>query len=170
MYRSILGFALLLLATMMFASARLAPGIASADTMAAPSTPVVGYTLHIDASQHYGGHPSEIIHHWCKTYPDSTIECLLFDGDGPSAHLVGVENIVPDSVWQTYSPTEQAKWHNHKVEIPKLKYVKIWGLSKAQADKVVATLMGTYGKVWILWDPMTTNGKPIGDPTITILK
>ena len=31
------------------------------------STPVSGYTLHIDASQHYAGHPDEIIHHWCKS-------------------------------------------------------------------------------------------------------
>jgi hypothetical protein len=139
--------------------------------MSGPMTsPVSGYTLHIDASQHYAGHPDEIIHHWCKTYSPSFIECLLYDGDGPNGHMVGVETIVPTSVWKTYPASEQAKWHYHRVEIPKLKVAVMPGLTKAQSQQVVASLLETYGKVWILWDPMTTGGKPTGDPTITILK
>ncbi len=134
------------------------------------SSPVSGFTLHIDASQHYAGHPDEIIHHWCKTYSKSMIECLLFDADGPNGHEVGVETIVPTSVWKTFPASERAKWHYHRVEIPKLKVATMPGLTKEQSAKVVASLLETYGKVWILWDPQSTNGMPLGDPTITILK
>jgi hypothetical protein len=146
--------------------------IAKADAMmgsAAMTSPVSGFNLHIDASQHYAGHPSEIIHHWCKSFSPTFIECLLFDADGPNGHEVGVETIVPTAVWKTYPASERAYWHDHRVEIPKLKYAKLPGLTPAQANKVIASLMTTHGKVWILWDPETTNGKPIGEPTITIL-
>ena len=146
--------------------------VASAsEMMSGPmSSPVTGFTLHIDASQHYANHPDEIIHHWCKTYSKSMIECLLFDSDGPNGHEVGVETVVPTSVWKTFSPAERAKWHYHRVEIPKLKVATMPGLTKEQSAKVVASLLETYGKVWILWDPQSTNGMPLGDPTITILK
>ena len=145
--------------------------VASADMMSASmSSPVSGYTLHIDASQHFAGHPDEIIHHWCKTFSSSFIECQLYDSDGPNGHLVGVETVVPTSVWKTFSADERAKWHYHRVEIPKLKVAVMPGLTKEQSAKVVASLLETYGKVWILWDPKTTDGKPTGDPTITILK
>lgn len=155
-----------------FALPRHAATVASADAMmsGAMSSPVSGYTLHIDASQHYAGHPDEIIHHWCKSFSPSFIECLLFDNDGPTGREVGVETVVPTSVWKTFSATERARWHYHRVEIPKLKVAKMPGMTKAQADKVIASLMETYGKVYILWDPMSTNGMPTGDPTITILK
>ena len=145
--------------------------VASASMMSAStSSPVSGYTLHIDASQHYAGHPDEIIHHWCKTFSPSFIECQLYDSDGPNGHMVGVETIVPTSVWKTYSADERAKWHYHRVEIPKLKVAMMPGLTKEQSQKVIASLLETYGKVWILWDPQSTGGKPTGDPTITILK
>jgi uncharacterized protein DUF1264 len=134
------------------------------------TSPVSGYTLHIDASQHFAGHPDEIIHHWCKTFSPSFIECLLYDSDGPNGHAVGVETVVPTSVWKTYSSEERARWHYHRVEIPKLKVVTLPGLTKEQSQKVVASLRETYGKVWILWDPMATGNKPTGEPTITILK
>jgi hypothetical protein len=130
--------------------------------------PTGGYTLHIDADKHYSGHPSEIIHHWCKTFSDGFIECQLYSSDGPDGRLVGAETIVPSATWKTFSPSEQRLWHYHRVEIPKL-HATMPGMTKAQADKVVASLLETYGKVYILWDPANSQ-LPMGQPTITILK
>ena len=142
---------------------------ASADSSMAQSTsPTTGYTIHIDADQHYSGHSAEIIHHWCKPFSDGSIECQLYDGDGKDARLVGVETIVTPATYAGFSADEKALWHYHKVEIPKL-HATMPGLSKADADKLVASLLETYGKVWILWDPMTSQ-QPIGQPSITILK
>ena len=89
--------------------------VANAGMMSASASPVSGYTLHIDASQHFANHPDEIIHHWCKTFSPSFIECQLYDADGPNGHMIGVETIVPTSVWKTYSADERAKWHYHRV-------------------------------------------------------
>ena len=42
------------------------------------------------------------------------------------------------------------------------------GMAPADAAKVVASLMETYGKVYQIWDPMTTK-LPMGQPTVVVL-
>jgi hypothetical protein len=42
-------------------------------------------------------------------------------------------------------------------------------LSKSEAAKVVAQILPTYGKVYILRDPMT-DANPVGEPSVTILR
>lgn len=131
-------------------------------------SPTQGYTLHIDANKHFGdAHPSEIAHHWCKVISTDLIECQLYDGDGPHARLVGVETIVPASVWKTFSPTEQKLWHLHKVELQKV-HATLPGLSKAEQAKVIKMILPTYGKVWILWNPAVSK-EPTGSPFISVL-
>jgi hypothetical protein len=141
---------------------------ASASAMATSTSPVPGFTLHIDALKHFPGNATTVAHHWCRAAENGVTECLLFDSDAPNAQLVGVETVVPTATWKTYSPTEQALWHYHRVEIPKVSPT-LPGLSPAEASKVVASLLETYGKIWILWDP--SQGKaPIGQPTVYVLK
>lgn len=139
---------------------------AHAKMMARPS-PAMGFTLHIDALKHLAGHPNAVAHHWCKGINDNLTECLLFDSDGPHARLVGVETIVPTKVWAKFSPSEQAQWHYHRTEIAKV-HATLPDLSKAEAAKVVASILETYGKIYILWDPMTSQA-PVGSPSITVI-
>jgi hypothetical protein len=140
---------------------------AKSDMMSGPD-PTSGYTIHIDADKHFSAHPDEIIHHWCKKFADGSIECALYNGDGPDARLVGAETIVSPATYNSFSAGEQARWHYHKIEIPKL-HATTPGLTADQSKALVASLMETYGKVFILWDPMT-SAQPIGEPSITILK
>jgi hypothetical protein len=42
-------------------------------------------------------------------------------------------------------------------------------MTPAEAAKTVAAISDTYGKIWVLWDPMSNNN-PVGAPTITVLK
>ncbi len=131
--------------------------------------PTGGFTLHIDADRHFGDeHPNEIAHHWCKGISKTLTECQIYDGDGPSAKLVGVETIVPAAVWKTFPAVEQAKWHYHRTELKKI-HATLPGMPKDQQAKVIASILETYGKVYILWDPMT-SANPLGDPSLTILK
>jgi hypothetical protein len=139
---------------------------ANAAAMAGPTS---GYTLHIDADQHFGdAHPNEIAHHWCKNVSATLIECQLYDSDAPDARLIGVETIVPATVWQTFSPAEQAMWHFHKTELQKI-HATLPDTPKDQQAAVIASIAPTYGKVFILWDPMTSQ-TPTGQPSVTVLK
>lgn len=139
-------------------------------TVAAASTnPTLGYTLHIDAEKHFGdAHPTEVAHHWCKPVEGMVAECLIYDSDAPNAHLVEVETIVSPAVYRSFPPQEQALWHYHRVEIPKVN-AQLPDLTPAEAQKVVASITETYGKVWMLWDPMS-NPQPVGTPTVIVLK
>jgi hypothetical protein len=135
---------------------------------AASVSPATGFTLHVDAEKHFGdAHPTEIAHHWCKPVSGMT-ECLIFDSDAPDARLVEVETIVAPAVYKSFSPDEQAFWHYHKVEIPKVN-AKLPDMTPEEAAKTIAAISDTYGKVWMLWDPMS-NANPVGSPTVIVLK
>lgn len=136
---------------------------------AASVSPTNGWTLHIDAQKHFGdAHPTEIAHHWCKPVSGGLTECQIYDSDAADARLVEVETIVSPAVYKSLSPSEQAYWHWHKVEIPKVN-ATLPDMTPDQAAKTVAAMTDTYGKVWMLWDPMS-NANPVGSPTIVVLK
>ncbi|HLI96953.1 MAG TPA: hypothetical protein VKT72_12830 [Candidatus Baltobacteraceae bacterium] len=40
---------------------------------------------------------------------------------------------------------------------------------KEIAHHRTASILDTYGKIWLLYDPMTTNGQPTGQPSVTVL-
>ncbi|MGC1379540.1 MAG: DUF1264 domain-containing protein [Candidatus Baltobacteraceae bacterium] len=141
----------------------------SAAAAAATTSPTDGWTLHIDAEKHFGdAHPTEIAHHWCKNVAGGLVECQIYDSDAPDAHLVAVETVVAPAVYNSFPPAEQALWHYHKVEIPKVN-ATLPGMTPEEAAKALAAMSDTYGKVWLLWDPMVSVN-PIGEPTVSILK
>lgn len=136
---------------------------------AASISPATGWNVHVDAIKHFGdANPNEVAHHWCKNVAGGLLECQIYDADAADAHLVAVETIVPTATWKTFSPQEQALWHYHRDEIPKVD-VKTPDMAPADAQKLAASLMETYGKVYVLWDPMATKNMPLGQPTVTIL-
>jgi hypothetical protein len=112
----------------------------------AGTSPIPDFKLHVDAKKHFPGDPNAIAHHWCRPADGGIIECALFSSDAPNAQLVGVEVVVPTAMWKTFSKSEQALWHYHRVEIPKVS-ATMPGMSAAEAKKVTASLMETYGKV-----------------------
>ena len=60
---------------------------------------------------------SAVAYHYCKPLTDSISQCLLYDGTGPDARLIGIEYLVPDAVYQTMPSDEKAYWHDHKYEV-----------------------------------------------------
>jgi hypothetical protein len=129
----------------------------------------LGFTLHIDADKHFGAaHPKERAHHFCKAINPNLTECELYDSDSPNARLVGVEMVVPGALWKTFPASEQALWHYHKLEIPKVN-ATLPDTPKDKQAAIVKSLEPTYGKIYILWDPMTSTS-PMGQPSVTVLK
>ncbi|HKU66521.1 MAG TPA: DUF1264 domain-containing protein [Candidatus Baltobacteraceae bacterium] len=144
------------------------PAVRAADMAAA--SPTQGWTLHVDAEKHFGdAHPTEIAHHWCKAVSNGLTECQLYSSDAPNAQIVGLETIVSPAVYKTFPASEQALWHYHKDEIPRV-HATLPGLSPEQAKKVVDSISDTYGKVYILFDPMATGDQPTGQPSVVVPK
>lgn len=130
--------------------------------------PSDNFTLHIDAEQHFPGDDKKIAHHYCKPVAGGMFECQLYDSDKSDARLVGVEVVVPTDIYNKFTAGEKGNWHYHKEEIPKVN-AKLPDLSSDEAAKVVKTLEETYGKIYLLWNPVQGD-LPIGNPSITILK
>ena len=61
---------------------------------------------------------SQVAYHYCKPMGDDLIaQCLLYDGTGPDARLIGVEYLVSDAVFEKMPAEEKAYWHDHKYEV-----------------------------------------------------
>ncbi|GAC1393708.1 MAG: hypothetical protein NVSMB31_13310 [Vulcanimicrobiaceae bacterium] len=137
---------------------------------AAHGTPSAGWTIHIDAQKHFPNHPTEWAHHWCRPAAGvpGMLECQIYGSDDSNAALVATEVIVPTAAWKKMDASEQASWHYHKTEIPKVN-AKMPDVSAAAAKKMVMQITDTYGKIYVLWDPMDCKG-PAGAPTINALE
>lgn len=140
---------------------------ASPAVQVAMDKPHQGFDLHIDAEKHFPADEKKIAHHFCKQVKGGMFECQLYDSDDKDARLVGVETVVSTDTWKGFDASEQAQWHYHKEEIPKIN-AKLPDLSSEEAAKVVETLKETYGKVYLLWDPAKSD-LPIGQPSITVI-
>ncbi len=106
--------------------------------------------------------------HYCAAHtggPEGDVfQCVLFDGAGKNAKLVGVEYIISDAAYRKLPDAEKKFWHAHTYE------VLGGGLTAPGMDpkdemafmKVVLT---TWGKAWHTWpDPATAV--PVGEPML----
>ena len=123
--------------------------------------PQAGYDIHVDA-KHWLKDTRETVHHWCKPTKEKLIECLLFDSDEANANLVGSEVIVENSVWETFSGEEKARWHDHRTEIVEAE-ATLPGMPEAEAKKLVEALMQTHGRVIYFWN-FPKDAYPVGLP------
>ena len=114
--------------------------------------PSSGYTLHIDARKHVNTAPEAIVHHYCKTIDQQVIQCLLFDSDAPKGKLIGVETVISPQQYAALPEAEKPNWHYHRTEIPQVE-ATLPDVSEKEAQRVVDSLMETYGKVIIFWEP-----------------
>lgn len=93
---------------------------------------------------------SKVAYHFCKPVNADLNQCVLYDGTGPDAKLIGIEYLVSDAVYQKMPPEEKAYWHDHKHEIDA-------GLLKSLTQtgdderKTLAAVRPLWGKVYHTW-------------------
>uniref|UniRef100_A0A0E0N1Z9 Uncharacterized protein n=1 Tax=Oryza rufipogon TaxID=4529 RepID=A0A0E0N1Z9_ORYRU len=57
------------------------------------------------------------VHHFVSRLNQDVLQCAVYDSDKPSAHLIGVEYIVSDAIFESLPPEEQKLWHSHAYEV-----------------------------------------------------
>lgn len=106
---------------------------------------------------------AQTAYHFCKPLNDNVAQCLLYDGTGADARLIGVEYLVSDQVFRTMPAEERAYWHDHENEVDA-------GLLRSltqHGDEEKATLAKVrtlYGKVFHTWAAGKTY--PEGPPKL----
>jgi len=131
-------------------------------TAAVLQRPIDGWTNHADVNHHFPNHPQAWAHHWCKRITKRLTECQLYDGDGPAAKLIGIETIVSDSTFHSFSPTERRYWHWHKTSTSK---IVVPGASATVNEAANSHRGSSHGKTVLLWDPLDTVD-PVGAPKV----
>ena len=59
---------------------------------------------------------AQVAYHYCKSMGGGdglVAQCLLYDGTGPDARLIGVECLVGPATYEKMSAEEKAFWHDH---------------------------------------------------------
>lgn len=98
-------------------------------------------------------------HHFCKLVNDELLQCVIFDGDGEDANLLGVEYIVSERLFDELPQEERSLWHPHNFELLSGQLVAP-GLPAAAEKALIELLMNSYGKTWHLWHTGAHPGAP----------
>jgi Protein of unknown function (DUF1264) len=93
---------------------------------------------------------SQVAYHFCKPVNADLNQCVLYDGTGPDARLIGIEYLVSDAVYQKMPAEERVYWHDHKYEVDAglLRSITQTGEDEKKTLAVVRTL---WGKVYHTW-------------------
>jgi hypothetical protein len=94
---------------------------------------------------------AQVAYHYCKPMNDDLVaQCLLYDGTGPDARLIGVEYLVSAEVFKKMPAEEKAYWHDHKYEVD-AGLLKSLTQSGDEEKATLAKVRTLYGKVYHTW-------------------
>ena len=102
--------------------------------------------------------------HYCQPLNDDLIQCVVYDGNTKNAHLIGVEHIISDKVFQALPVGEKKFWHPHDGEVDS-GMLDLPGMPEEQKKGLLQMIRTTHGKTWHVWD--TDKDKiPMGTPSL----
>jgi hypothetical protein len=106
---------------------------------------------------------AQVAYHYCKPVNGELNQCVLYDGTGPDARLIGIEYLVSDAIYQAMPPEEKVYWHDHKHEVD-AGLLKSLTQSGDEEERTMQAVRPLWGKVFHTW----TTGKtyPIGPPKL----
>jgi hypothetical protein len=98
---------------------------------------------------------SAIAYHFCKPLNDDVCQCVIYDGTGADAKLIGIEYLVSDAVYQTMPTEEKVYWHDHKFEVDH-GLIRSLIQSGDEEKATLAKVRTLWGKVYHTWAAGTT--------------
>jgi len=106
---------------------------------------------------------SQVAYHFCKPVNDQVSQCVLYDGTGPDAKLIGIEYLVTDALYQKMPAEEKLYWHDHQHEVD-AGLIKSLTQTGDEEKKTLAVVRTLWGKVFHTW----ASGKtyPAGPPRL----
>lgn len=90
-------------------------------------------------------------HHFCRQVNEDFAQCVLFDGNGRSANLNGIEYIISEKLFETLAEDERRYWHPHNAEILSGQLVAP-GIPPVAEKQLMKGKMNSYGKTWHVWN------------------
>lgn len=127
-------------------------------------SPVRGLDYYLNAFHVMRDDPTFALeaHHYCRDLTEEVTQCALFDGTTEDAHLVGIEYIISERLFEMLPAEEKKSWHPHNFEILSGQLV-MPGVPGFAEKAALKKKINSYGKTWHLWDTGHW-GHPSGAP------
>lgn len=131
-------------------------------------TPLRKLNAYLDGFHFYSGNMQGQMeaHHYCEEVNEDFKQCVIFDGNGESARIMGVEYIVSEKLFKTLPEPEKKLWHSHSYEVKSGALIAP-GIPEVAEHELMEKLVSTYGKTWHTWHTdNAANTLPLGHPML----
>ena len=130
-------------------------------------TPLTKLNMYLDGFHFYNGDTGAQMeaHHYCTPLNDDLTQCIIYDGNGENAKIMGVEYIVSEKLFKTLPAEERKLWHSHVFEV-KSGDLSAPGLPDLAEHELMEKLVSTYGKTFHTWHTDQELTLPLGHPLV----
>lgn len=130
-------------------------------------TPVKQLEIYLNGFHFYNGQMGGQMeaHHYCSRVNEDLTQCVIFDGNGNDAKLMGVEYIISGKLFKDLPADEKKLWHSHRYEVKSGELIAP-GLPDAAEHELMEKNVSTYGKTWHTWHTDQDIGLPYGSPAL----
>lgn len=130
-------------------------------------SPIKKLNIYLDGFHFYNGHLDGQMeaHHYCSKLNEDLTQCVIYDGNGDSAKIMGVEYIVSEKLFKTLPADEKKLWHSHRFEVKSGDLIAP-GLPDAAEHELMEQIVTTYGKTWHTWHTDQDIALPFGNPAL----
>jgi len=109
-----------------------------------------------------------ITQHYCASHTGGSegdvFQCVLYDGQGANAKLIGIEYLISDEAYRKLPEEEKKYWHAHTYEVLGGGLIAP-AMTPEEEMKFMRVVIKTWGKAWHTWpDPSTPV--PVGEPLL----
>jgi hypothetical protein len=129
--------------------------------------PLAALNAYLDGFHFYNGNLQGQMeaHHFCGHLNEDVIQCVIFDGNGQDAKLMGVEYIVTEALFAALPVEEKHLWHSHVHEVRSGALIAP-GIPELAERELMTKIAGTYGKTWHTWHTDRRHDLPLGTPML----
>jgi hypothetical protein len=130
-------------------------------------TPLAGLNAYLDGFHFYNGDMQGQMeaHHYCGHLNEDVIQCVIFDGNGENAKIMGVEYIVTAALFAGLPKEEKHLWHSHVHEVRSGSLIAP-GIPQLAERELMTKIAATYGKTWHTWHTDRQHQLPLGSPML----
>jgi hypothetical protein len=129
--------------------------------------PLEALNVYMDGFHFYNGDMKGQMeaHHYCSVVNEDLNQCVIFDGNGGSAKIMGVEYIVSKKLFESLAADEKRLWHSHVHEVKSGQLIAP-GIPQVAEHEFMEKMIGTYGKTWHTWHTDQQMALPTGHPML----
>ncbi|SOD88121.1 OBAP family protein [Spirosoma fluviale] len=129
--------------------------------------PLNKLNMYLDGFHFYNGHMEGQMeaHHYCSSINEDLTQCVIYDGNGENAKIMGIEYIVSEKLFKTLPDEEKKLWHSHVHEVKSGQLIAP-GIPQVAEHELMEKLVSTYGKTFHTWHTDRELTLPVGHPMV----